>query len=129
MKRSLHQLTTALLIGLLGISLLSACGKKAGGGAASVIAEAAAPVARREADPRDPCRLLEPKEAETLLGAPLAGPPFRAESANRSDGGTPRADGDTCWYETADFHNVAVRSEEHTSELQSLMRISYAVFC
>src|SRR3546814_9657439 len=27
----------------------------------------------------------------------------------------------------ADFHNT--RSEEHTSELQSLMRISYAVFC
>src|SRR3546814_1368750 len=26
------------------------------------------------------------------------------------------------------FHRVA-RSEEHTSELQSLMRISYAVFC
>src|SRR3546814_13270634 len=25
--------------------------------------------------------------------------------------------------------NVAIRSEEHTSELQSLMRISYAVFC
>src|SRR3546814_3137312 len=25
--------------------------------------------------------------------------------------------------------NVPVRSEEHTSELQSLMRISYAVFC
>src|SRR3546814_7012408 len=25
--------------------------------------------------------------------------------------------------------NVANRSEEHTSELQSLMRISYAVFC
>src|SRR3546814_3068116 len=25
--------------------------------------------------------------------------------------------------------NVAARSEEHTSELQSLMRISYAVFC
>src|SRR3546814_5476436 len=24
---------------------------------------------------------------------------------------------------------MAVRSEEHTSELQSLMRISYAVFC
>src|SRR3546814_6912581 len=24
---------------------------------------------------------------------------------------------------------VSVRSEEHTSELQSLMRISYAVFC
>src|SRR3546814_8069682 len=25
--------------------------------------------------------------------------------------------------------NVITRSEEHTSELQSLMRISYAVFC
>src|SRR3546814_3958880 len=25
--------------------------------------------------------------------------------------------------------NIAIRSEEHTSELQSLMRISYAVFC
>src|SRR3546814_8249361 len=28
-----------------------------------------------------------------------------------------------------DFSIVANRSEEHTSELQSLMRISYAVFC
>src|SRR3546814_20082433 len=27
------------------------------------------------------------------------------------------------------FLNVPPRSEEHTSELQSLMRISYAVFC
>src|SRR3546814_4988488 len=26
-------------------------------------------------------------------------------------------------------HNVLIRSEEHTSELRSLMRISYAVFC
>src|SRR3546814_9254596 len=26
-------------------------------------------------------------------------------------------------------HGVCFRSEEHTSELQSLMRISYAVFC
>src|SRR3546814_824243 len=29
----------------------------------------------------------------------------------------------------ADYLHEAVRSEEHTSELQSLMRISYAVFC
>src|SRR3546814_3646074 len=28
-----------------------------------------------------------------------------------------------------DARLVALRSEEHTSELQSLMRISYAVFC
>src|SRR3546814_5234230 len=27
------------------------------------------------------------------------------------------------------FHGRVLRSEEHTSELQSLMRISYAVFC
>src|SRR3546814_7029979 len=30
---------------------------------------------------------------------------------------------------TAPFHPYLPRSEEHTSELQSLMRISYAVFC
>src|SRR3546814_5486573 len=29
----------------------------------------------------------------------------------------------------ADVRDRALRSEEHTSELQSLMRISYAVFC
>src|SRR3546814_9223045 len=27
------------------------------------------------------------------------------------------------------FESIVERSEEHTSELQSLMRISYAVFC
>src|SRR3546814_4470998 len=35
-------------------------------------------------------------------------------------------------YERYDFHPAVSRlqrSEEHTSELQSLMRISYAVFC
>src|SRR3546814_10885809 len=31
--------------------------------------------------------------------------------------------------EKLDFESFAARSEEHTSELQSLMRISYAVFC
>src|SRR3546814_5235146 len=30
---------------------------------------------------------------------------------------------------SADGEQYEVRSEEHTSELQSLMRISYAVFC
>src|SRR3546814_5741372 len=32
-------------------------------------------------------------------------------------------------WEMAGFALGAARSEEHTSELQSLMRISYAVFC
>src|SRR3546814_1655782 len=30
---------------------------------------------------------------------------------------------------TTSFRSQPLRSEEHTSELQSLMRISYAVFC
>src|SRR3546814_15874959 len=33
------------------------------------------------------------------------------------------------WLGQGPCHNGADRSEEHTSELQSLMRISYAVFC
>src|SRR3546814_3863901 len=32
-------------------------------------------------------------------------------------------------FQAKDEQNFATRSEEHTSELQSLMRISYAVFC
>src|SRR3546814_2278897 len=41
------------------------------------------------------------------------------------------ADSDTppLWYKGDYFGNLFARSEEHTSELQSLMRISYAVFC
>src|SRR3546814_3148563 len=35
----------------------------------------------------------------------------------------------TCTEETFMIKGGAQRSEEHTSELQSLMRISYAVFC
>src|SRR3546814_3356013 len=33
------------------------------------------------------------------------------------------------WNEGASIASCRFRSEEHTSELQSLMRISYAVFC
>src|SRR3546814_10564171 len=36
---------------------------------------------------------------------------------------------DLCGPVPADPSGLATRSEEHTSELQSLMRISYAVFC
>src|SRR3546814_5283195 len=32
-------------------------------------------------------------------------------------------------WQTPDLQGALMRSEEHTSELQSLMRISYAVFC
>src|SRR3546814_7929749 len=34
-----------------------------------------------------------------------------------------------CYYLSITLESQAMRSEEHTSELQSLMRISYAVFC
>src|SRR3546814_10311471 len=37
--------------------------------------------------------------------------------------------GKTWRVESIDDEQKAIRSEEHTSELQSLMRISYAVFC
>src|SRR3546814_4560352 len=37
--------------------------------------------------------------------------------------------GDQDFHENAPFLYFVIRSEEHTSELQSLMRISYAVFC
>src|SRR3546814_8094734 len=33
------------------------------------------------------------------------------------------------WDKLLDYCKMSMRSEEHTSELQSLMRISYAVFC
>src|SRR3546814_5481456 len=36
---------------------------------------------------------------------------------------------DTANLNRANLYRAAMRSEEHTSELQSLMRISYAVFC
>src|SRR3546814_6448302 len=41
--------------------------------------------------------------------------------------------GEVCFVEgkvaECSWRSVCIRSEEHTSELQSLMRISYAVFC
>src|SRR3546814_2612684 len=44
---------------------------------------------------------------------------------------SPANDGDVLWAVNFASFKVAdaLRSEEHTSELQSLMRISYAVFC
>src|SRR3546814_6182087 len=49
-------------------------------------------------------------------GAPLG---------NRGQPGEPR----NCLARSSAFSFARRRSEEHTSELQSLMRISYAVFC
>src|SRR3546814_7199127 len=54
------------------------------------------------------------------IGLPLAASPSSASSAARGTGGD-----DLDLESDIGRH----RSEEHTSELQSLMRISYAVFC
>src|SRR3546814_6113985 len=43
--------------------------------------------------------------------------------------GAPRHQGNHFLRLSNRLGSVALRSEEHTSELQSLMRISYAVFC
>src|SRR3546814_3840937 len=70
------------------------------------------------------------------VGATLAAfivarsPPARRRGSkpDRDCGVTTRQDVASCaeaWIETLS----RIRSEEHTSELQSLMRISYAVFC
>src|SRR3546814_10506340 len=52
--------------------------------------------------------------ASCLIG--MAALPFVIETAGQSLRGT-------------EIPGTSARSEEHTSELQSLMRISYAVFC
>src|SRR3546814_4560523 len=68
-----------------------------------------------------------------------AGPPLRAQAMSAPEGQVEavdqeilallpihRASGKRCAQRR---HVAAGRSEEHTSELQSLMRTSYAVFC
>src|SRR3546814_6232976 len=67
-------------------------------------------------------------EANPNVRSAVAGSPAIAEAPVLRDGlavVVPYASGDMARL----FAGVASRSEEHTSELQSLMRISYAVFC
>src|SRR3546814_9308308 len=54
-------------------------------------------------------------------------PTFHKHVGELSSGVHIHADGP--WYDDAAFQPWRVRSAEHTSELQSLMRISSAVFC
>jgi hypothetical protein len=63
------------------------------------------PIAKSDADTGeagDPCALIEPKEAEAALGAPLGTPPYRASSS------TPDTEGKDCVYQTANFHTITV---------------------
>src|SRR3546814_3928881 len=75
-------------------------------------------------DRRAPCQIARPlsKAARLDRSNRHAARLFRFRSAERQDR-DPR--GQEHLAPLAD----AVRSEEHTSELQSLLRISYAVFC
>src|SRR3546814_6182547 len=60
---------------------------------------------------------------ETFPSGDLARLVASAGGLERAFGGTPFPGAQ------ADIIRTYIRSEEHTSELQSLMRISYAVFC
>src|SRR3546814_3997120 len=54
----------------------------------------------------------------------------RRRGSSRQDAGTAaRQEDDVLRRRTAGLSSVFRRSEEHTTELQSLMRTSYAVFC
>ena len=52
----------------------------------------------------DPCSLLEPKEVEAVLGAPLAVPPYRGANAAADPSGS----SDTCIYEGANFRYISL---------------------
>src|SRR3546814_7025918 len=54
--------------------------------------------------------------------------PYLTLECRRSPGPIP-TDGAPAYWNIARTYTIPARSEEHTSELQSLMRISYAVFC
>src|SRR3546814_10452657 len=65
----------------------------------------------------------------SFLAGQLAG--YEVPAEVRILGELPRTDSGKVDLSAVDavLHDSAPRSEEHTSELQSLMRISYAVFC
>src|SRR3546814_10556447 len=67
---------------------------------------------------------------ETFAFVEEAKVPTRSGRAMQIVGFDPRVfDGNRPFGNAAQLLEDALRSEEHTSELQSLMRISYAVFC
>src|SRR3546814_3167011 len=66
----------------------------------------------------------EPARPPTLARAGVAGLDRGGRRARAASLGTA-----TCLLGVADRDEGQERSEEHTSELQSLMRTSYAVFC
>ena len=78
-------------------------------GMADSAATAASDLAKTP-DPHDPCRLLEPKEVEAVLGAPLAFAPYRGGQPIGDSAAMPQEDGNACWYFTADNKNLTVQA-------------------
>src|SRR3546814_3824070 len=72
------------------------------------------------------CRVASGPDRRTLGGPPYR-PQRRRPRSSRRVGAT--SGGDRAHRLLSSIHARRGRSEEHTSELQSLMRISYAVFC
>src|SRR3546814_10510022 len=64
-----------------------------------------------------------------LLMRAASGAPTARRRATRKTSPATSASGRTRVSKPLVMASAATRSEEHTSELQSLMRISYAVFC
>src|SRR3546814_4704675 len=65
----------------------------------------------------------------TLFRSPIAGETTALILSRRSDGMREASSTHSRSARRGSISTRAHRSEEHTSELQSLMRISYAVFC
>src|SRR3546814_8830590 len=76
--------------------------------------------------------VLEPMTAALLADAPWItahSARIRVTSISMGSGSLAQFDAEPMLEAARLLAEARVRSEEHTSELQSLMRISYAVFC
>src|SRR3546814_5274230 len=102
------------------------------------------PLARPASDRRKALRLRGYGHGDGIAARAAAGwgrgriakRPPRLEHAQRvpclrgaADGQQGKSEGPQSFHSPGKAQAVPFRSEEHTSELQSLMRISYAVFC
>lgn len=86
------------LTSILSLTLLAGCSHQS----SSTPVMATTKTAAEPPAEQDPCSLLDPKEVEGVLGAPLATPPFHTQ------GGAPQAGGENCTYEDAGFHTIVV---------------------
>jgi hypothetical protein len=97
----LRSITVAAVLGM-----LAGCSHKSSPPTASTAAgpPAAAAASADNPDEQDPCALLDPKDVEAALGAPLAVPPYR--SSNATVGAS--SDGNACVYETSKFRYMTL---------------------